>query len=290
MTSYRLWPSFVPGTSPATDVVAYTFGVQFSTSQAGQLAAVWFYSPTGVSILPQTIALFAVGAGTPVHSEAASWSGAAGSGWVRAAFASPPALTPGSAYKACVYSPGGGDWYTGWNGYWTSGAGASGISNGPLSAPADSGASPGQDSFVNTTPLTYPGASFQGTNYWVDPEIMTAAILQGTAALGASPSLTASGSAGHPVRGGTATLSAQALLAATALPGPDLSALWAAYQAAALAASKARESWHMMRQAGGTDGTAGFLYQKAYIAERAEEEAYEAFLAAQRIVFPGARG
>lgn len=290
MTSYRLWPSFVPGTNPAADTVAYTFGVQFSSSAVAQLAAVWFYSPTGVSILPQTIALFAVGVGTPVHSEAASWSGAAGSGWVRAAFASPPVLTAGSAYKACVYSPGGGDWYTGWNGYWVSGAGASGISNGPLSAPADSGASPGQDSYVSTTPLAYPGSSFQGTNYWVDPEISAAAVLQGTAALAASPALTASATTAHPAHAAAATLGAQALLVATALPGPDLNALWAAYQAAALKASKARDAWHMMRQAGGTDGTAGFLYQAAYIAEHAEEAAYEAFLAAQRIVFPGARG
>jgi hypothetical protein len=66
--------------------------------------------------------------------------------------------------------------------------------------------------------------------------------------------------------------------------------LWAAYQAARHLENRAFENWRMMRQAGGTDGTAGFLYAKAYEAERRADLAYKAFQAAQRRVFAGVTG
>lgn len=290
MVTYRLWPSS-PAATLTADPVAYTMGTQFSVSQAATLSGVWFYSAAGAAVLPQTIALYQfIGSASLVHSETASWSGAAGSGWVRAAFASPPVLTAGVAYKAAVLQNTAANWYSATAHYWDTGPGSNGLTNGILSAPNNTGANGGQCSYTAGSALQYPATSFNATSYWIDPEVTTGTTLQGAASLAATPALTASATTAHPVRPGTAALMAQALLTATANPGPDLNALWAAYQAAALAASKARESWHMMRQAGGTDGTAGFLYQKAYIAERAEEEAYEAFLAAQRIVFPGARG
>jgi hypothetical protein len=46
----------------------------------------------------------------------------------------------------------------------------------------------------------------------------------------------------------------------------------------------------MVRQAAGTDGTAGFVFGKAYDAERAADDAYAAFQAAQRRVFAGVTG
>lgn len=107
------------------------------------------------------------------------------------------------------------------------------------------------------------------------------------ATLSAAPSL---GVHGSVLAAGLASLAATGALAVRATAGPDLEALWEAYQVAAAVAAAKRQQWRMMRQAGGTDGTAGFLYGQAYEAEHQEETAYQAFLAAQREVHPGVTG
>jgi hypothetical protein len=97
---------------------------------------------------------------------------------VRAVFASPPSLVAGTAYKACVFydNTGGVSWYSATSHYWDTGPGSSGIVNGPLSAPSNAASATGQDSF-NTpgSSISNPGASFNATNYWVDPEISLSA-------------------------------------------------------------------------------------------------------------------
>jgi hypothetical protein len=108
----------------------------------------------------------------------------------------------------------------------------------------------------------------------------------GGAALAASGSL-------HAV--GAVTVRAQAPLGA--LPsllaepaGSSTGALWTSYLAAQQKSHAAWEQWHMMRQAGGTDGSAGFLFGDAYEAQRAAEAAYEAWRAAQAAAHPGVTG
>jgi hypothetical protein len=95
---------------------------------------------------------------------------------------------------------------------------------------------------------------------------------------------------GSAQESGAVAFSAEPTLAVGAVAGPDLEALWAAYQRAALTASSKWEQWRMMRQAGGTDGSAGFLYGQAYEAENAKDIAYAACLAARKRAFPGAGG
>lgn len=180
MTNLTLFSQGTTGSSVAFDTGPYTMGVQFSVSKAGcTLPAIWFYSPSGATVLPSTIALYAVSGTSLVHSESASWSGAAGAGWVRAAFATPPALTGSTSYKACVLQTAAADWYSGTSHYWDSGAGSAGIANGVLSAPNNAGADGGQDSFTNSASLAYPSSSFNATNYWVDPEITVPAASAG---------------------------------------------------------------------------------------------------------------
>lgn len=176
MAVYTLFSQGTTGATLTADSADYTMGVQFSVSQAATLTAIWFYSASGAGALPDTIALYDVSSTSLITSQAASWSGAAGSGWVRAAFTSPPSLTASTAYKAAVGEFSGNFFYAGVSHYWdTTGAGASGISNGPLSAPNNAGASGGQDTFTSGTSLAYPSSSFGAANYWVDPEITTAA-------------------------------------------------------------------------------------------------------------------
>lgn len=171
MAVYTLFGQAGGGTNPS-DSAAYTMGVQFSVSQGGTLTGIWFYSGSWATVLPQTIALYAVAGSSLVASQSASWSGAAGSGWVRAAWTTPPVLTAGAAYKACVLQNTAAAWYSATSNYWSSGAGSAGITSGPLSAPNASGASGGnQDTFNSGATLTYPASAFNSTNYWMDPEV-----------------------------------------------------------------------------------------------------------------------
>jgi Domain of unknown function (DUF4082) len=174
VTKYTLFSQTGGGTL-TSDANDYTMGVQFSVSQACTLTGIWWYSVSGATALPGTIALYSVsggGSGTLVHSETPSWSGAAGSGWVNAEFSSPPSLTASTNYKACVGISGvAGNWYSSTSNYWSSGAGSGGITNGPLSAPNNAGGDGGQDTFHAGATLTYPATSFSAGNYWVDPEV-----------------------------------------------------------------------------------------------------------------------
>ena len=91
MAVYTLFSQAATGSLLTSDPSPYTLGVQFSLSQAGTLTGIWWYSAVGAGNLPETIALFAIAGSALVHSEAASWSGASGSGG-RAAAAGRSAL------------------------------------------------------------------------------------------------------------------------------------------------------------------------------------------------------
>jgi hypothetical protein len=160
------------GGTLAADTGNYTMGAQFSVSQSGcTLTGIWFYSAALAGNRPSVIALYAVSGATLVHQETPTWSGAAGSGWIRASFSSPPSLTSGTNYVAAVFcSPGGVNWYSSTAHYWDSGAGSGGITSGPLSAPNSAGSVNGQDVF-HSGAQAFPGTTFNATNYWVDPEV-----------------------------------------------------------------------------------------------------------------------
>lgn len=159
----------------AADTTTNTLGVQFSVAgvMSARLTAVWFYSAPAAVNLPTHIQLWQVSGRSNVTNPVVAWSGAAGSGWVRAAFAAPPQLTPGASYKACVLNDNGasGNWYSTTGHYWDTGAGQNGITSGPLSAPNNAGGDGGQDTFNAGATLTYPLSVFNATNYWVDPEV-----------------------------------------------------------------------------------------------------------------------
>jgi hypothetical protein len=163
--------------TPATltaDPTNYNMGVAVTVSRAVQVNAIWFYSAPGAASLPQTIALWqntGPGTGTLVASQAAAWSGAAGSGWVRAPFTIPPAMTTGNQYKPAILHTSFDNFYSTTAHYWDTGAGAGGITSGPLTAPNNAGADAGQDTFHGAIVLTYPDTSFNAANYWVDVEV-----------------------------------------------------------------------------------------------------------------------
>lgn len=179
MATYTLFSQQATGTSAAADTADYTFGVQFTVSVSATLTAMWFYSPSGVTVLPNLIVLYTVTGAALIHQESSpanfSWSGAAGSGWIRAPFATPQSLTAATNYKAAVGQNVSStkNWYSATANYWSSGAGSGGITSGPLSAPNNAGATQGQDTF-NTSVPAYPNTAFNAANYWVDLEITAA--------------------------------------------------------------------------------------------------------------------
>jgi hypothetical protein len=86
--------------------------------------------------------------------------------------------------------------------------------------------------------------------------------------------------AGQVVQG-SATLAAFSVMAAAATAGPDLDALWAAYQAAKTAADRATENWEEhMRTLGGHSWASGGQFGIAYELQYAAGQAYEAWQAA----------
>ena len=172
MTAYTLFGQS-GGAALTSDPSPYTLGVQFSVSQpACTLTAIWWNSPAGAGNLPGTIALYTVTGAALIHSETPSWSGAAGSGWVRAALATPQLLTAATNYVGAVFDTAvAGSWYGGTGSYWNSGPGNAGAANGPLQAPSSTAAVNGQDIFNSGATLTFPATTFNAANYWVDVEV-----------------------------------------------------------------------------------------------------------------------
>jgi hypothetical protein len=165
VTSYTLFSrSDTPNhLDSATEIL--TNGIKFSVSSPANLTGYWFYSFSGAGQLPARVALFD-NTGTLVpgtDDTSPSWSGAAGSGWVKYTFASPPALSTGIQYTAAVSnSPTSGNtWYS-----ITAGSWSGGITNGPLSCPDQA------DTF-NDFSWGFPSGAFGNFNIWLDVEVTT---------------------------------------------------------------------------------------------------------------------
>lgn len=174
VATYDLFGQPAGFSSLFADSPDYTMGVQWEVTLAGGqtavLAGIRWYSPAGAAVLPDHIALYAVTGRSLVTSQAASWSGAAGSGWVTALFGSPPALASATFYKGAILKGNGGvgNFYGAIGAYWSSGPGSGGITSGPLFAPNNASSDGGQDTFNPGGTLTYPATSFNASNYGVD--------------------------------------------------------------------------------------------------------------------------
>jgi hypothetical protein len=180
MAVNTLFGQAATGSSVANDAASYTMGMQFTLSQPATLTGIWFYSAPGANGLPAGCAIYlrtGAGAGSIVagsENDSPSWSGAAGSGWVRCAYASGPALAASTVYKVVILKDATSQVYSTTSHYWDSGPGASGLTSGIITAPNSVSADNGnQDSFGVSGSLVYPDSSFSATNYWIDVEVTT---------------------------------------------------------------------------------------------------------------------
>ena len=185
--SYRLWPNY-PTVFPlqtTIDTQAQTMGTQFALSQPCDLNNVWFYSPSFAQALPASTQIWDAGTQTLVSGTnmTASWSGAVASGWVANSYSSAGIVLPAGNYIATIFYGGGKVFYEESRGYFgsyqgSSGPATNGLTNGPLSSPAQAHAfnPPGGNTcyFVGGTGPTYPSTwdtNDGGENRWVDVEV-----------------------------------------------------------------------------------------------------------------------
>jgi hypothetical protein len=91
-----------------------------------------------------------------------TFTGESASGWQQANFSSPIPVTAGTTYVASYFAPNGG--YSADGGYFAS----SGVTNGPLTAPASSAATPGNGVYAYAGSPAFPDSSFNAANYWGD--------------------------------------------------------------------------------------------------------------------------
>lgn len=146
-----------------------TLGMQFQSSAASPVRAVWYYASPGVP-LPSSVALYDTTTQAAVITNSSPvWSGGAGSGWVRCDLTSyNVTLVAGRPYRICVFGYNGGNV---WNWFYTQyfgsgGPGKNGVTNGVLTAPAAS-----QGWVQPGASITYPASQWQNSNYWIDIEV-----------------------------------------------------------------------------------------------------------------------
>jgi hypothetical protein len=178
--SYRLWPNYpVPaGGGLSGDNLQQTMGTEFLLSEPCSLNNIWFYSPPGATVLPSRCAIWTVKSQAVVantDNTSPVWSGSPGSGWVACSYSG--VILRAGDYKTTVYYEGGSDFYEELEEYFGTGAGAGGITSGPLSAPNTADATaPGQTTFQEG-PFSYPDTydtDFDGQTRWVDVEVTPA--------------------------------------------------------------------------------------------------------------------
>jgi hypothetical protein len=88
MTTYSIWGQAAPaGVTYA--VATATFGTVFKLSQPAALTGIWYYSAPSDAALPTECGIWDVASKSLVpgtHVTSPSWSGARGSGWIKAAY------------------------------------------------------------------------------------------------------------------------------------------------------------------------------------------------------------
>lgn len=185
MTAYTIHSGATYGLANSGNS-GYIFGVQFSVSQSVSLTGILWYTGSGQTGLPTACALYNANTQAQISgtlNSSPSWSGAAGSGWVTCTY-SGPTLSTGINYVAVLYSNTAK--YAQISAYWTSGGGASGITNGPLTAPSSAASVNGQMTYASGGSIAFPTSTVSGYDFGVDVQVTTtaAAALPGPLVIG----------------------------------------------------------------------------------------------------------
>lgn len=189
-----LWdPGTRPGIAAINDPNPVELGVWFKTDANGWITGLRFYKGAG-NTGTHTGSLWNGGGQLLAR---ATFANETAGGWQQVDFASPVAVTAGTAYVASYHAPNG--FYAGDNNFFTAG----GVDNPPLHAPANAAVQPGNGLYAYGANPAFPINTYLASNYWVDvvfsnptanpPAITTASLTPATAGLAYTASLAASG-------------------------------------------------------------------------------------------------
>jgi hypothetical protein len=160
LTVYSIWQQ--GAVSPSLSGFQGTLTTEFSLSQSGGLTGIWLYSPATDTVLPSSCAIYLVSNQTIVSgtlNNSPSWSGAAGSGWIKCTYDGSVTLSASTNYVVAVF--------------FTSSATAAFNS---LTWPVTNGIITGSAAlfFSGGASIQYPLSNAGSTTYWVDAEVTTA--------------------------------------------------------------------------------------------------------------------
>lgn len=171
MTDYTIFTGNGPNTDAGDPGAPVNLGLIFQSSVTVWAKAIRFYrGATTITGTPKG-RIFAVAGQTVVSGTAVDFPALSGVGWQVASLPTPVQLTANTSYKVAVAFD---DNYTATVGYWSTGAGVGGVTNGPLTAPDAGGVPLGlgpiqQGSYRYTSdPDLYPNSYIGGGQYWVD--------------------------------------------------------------------------------------------------------------------------
>ncbi|SIO61560.1 Mo-co oxidoreductase dimerisation domain-containing protein [Singulisphaera sp. GP187] len=148
----------IPDIASATDHAAVEVGMKFTSGTAGQITGIRFYK--GAANTGTHVAHLWTATGTLLAT--ATFTGESASGWQQVLFSAPVAISANTTYVVSYFAPVGG--YATTAGYFAN----SGFDNGDLHAPSGP-TSGGNGLYLYTNSGGFPNASFQSSNYWVDP-------------------------------------------------------------------------------------------------------------------------
>jgi hypothetical protein len=154
--------SGTPQNVDSGDAGSLELGVKFTADTSGFVTGVRFYKAT-TNTGTHVGQLWSSG-GQLLAS--ATFTNETGSGWQTVSFATPVAVSAGATYVASYFDP---------SGHYsvTSGGLSAAVDNAPLHAPS-SGTSSGNGLFAYSATSTFPGNSYNASNYWVDVIFSTA--------------------------------------------------------------------------------------------------------------------
>ncbi len=154
--------SATPGTPSVADSTPVEVGVRFTSDTAGYISGIRFYKGTGNSgthtgdLWTNTGTLLA----------RVTFTGETSSGWQQASFATPVQISANTTYVASYFAPAGN--YAADAGYFAT----AGVDKAPLHLLKD-GVAGGNGAYGYGSAPTFPTSSYNSTNYWVEPILVT---------------------------------------------------------------------------------------------------------------------
>ncbi|RCG31966.1 DUF4082 domain-containing protein [Sphaerisporangium album] len=164
MTDYNLFTGNGPNTSDADASV--TAGVEWKTTRSDLYLKGYRVYRGATDVDCSDVATWAHDGGTMLPNSQTAFT-PSGTGWQTVTLTTPyPAVAANTRYVTGVLFT---SHYTSTSGYWSSGAGASGIGDANLSAPGINDSAGGQGKYVAGATLARPVTNANGLNFWVEP-------------------------------------------------------------------------------------------------------------------------